>query len=83
MVPSLVVVVDSKWGRFLRYFSPLTAEKVSLGGGVTFSIVRPLPNLRFLREVSDWSIVIMSTLPNSLTGSRGEYLRVVVIHSDG
>ena len=50
---------------------------------VTFSIIRPLPNLQFLREVSDWSIVIISTLPNSLTGSRGEYLRVVGIHSDG
>ena len=50
---------------------------------MTFSIVRPLPNLRFLREVSDWSIVIISTPPNSLTGSRGEYLRVVGIHSDG
>ena len=35
------------------------------------------------REVSDWSIVIISTLPNSLTRSRGEYLRVVGIHSDG
>ena len=31
----------------------------------------------------DWSIVIISTLPNSLTRSRGEYLRVVGIHSDG
>ena len=49
---------------------------------VTLSIVRLLPNLRFLREVSDWPIVIISTLPNSLTKSRGEYLRVVGMHSD-
>ena len=28
-------------------------------------------------------MVIIPTLPNSLTGSRGEYLRVVGIHSDG
>ena len=28
---------------------------------------------------SDWSIVIISTLPNSLTRSRGEYFRVVGI----
>ena len=28
---------------------------------------------------SDWSVVIISTLPFSLTGSRGEYLRVVGI----
>ena len=27
--------------------------------------------------------LIISTLPFSLTGSRGEYLRVVGIHSDG
>ena len=32
---------------------------------------------------SDWSVVIISTPPFSLTGSRGEYLRVVGIHSDG
>ena len=32
---------------------------------------------------SDWSVIIISTLPFSLTGSRGEYLRVVGIHSDG
>ena len=31
----------------------------------------------------DWSVVIISTLPFSLTGSRGEYLRVVGIYSDG
>ena len=34
-------------------------------------------------EVSDYLIVVMSTLPNSLTGSRSEYLMVVGIHSDG
>ena len=28
---------------------------------------------------SDWSVVIISTLPFSLTGSRGEYFRVVGI----
>ena len=32
---------------------------------------------------SDWSIVIISSLPNSLTRSRGQYFRVVGIHSDG
>ena len=32
---------------------------------------------------SDWSVVIISTLSFSLTRSRGEYLRVVGIHSDG
>ena len=52
-------------------------------GGVKVSIVRPWTNPRFLREVSDWSIVIISNLPDSLTGSRGEYFRVVGIHSDG
>ena len=31
----------------------------------------------------DWSVVIISTLRFSLTGSRGEYLRVVGIYSDG
>ena len=54
-----------------------------LGGAIKVSIIRPLPNLRFLREVSDWSIVVISNLPNSLTGSRGEYFRVVGIQSDG
>ena len=34
-------------------------------------------------EVSDWLIVITSILPHLLTRSRGEYLRVVGIHSDG
>ena len=29
-----------------------------------------------LRAASDWSVVIISTLPFSLTGSRDEYLRV-------
>ena len=56
---------------------------MNIHGAVTFQIVRLLPNLRFLREASHWSIVIISTLPNSLTESRGEYLRVVGIHSDG
>ena len=43
----------------------------------------------YIRPVSeslapcDWSVVLISTLPFSLTGSRGEYLRVVGIHSDG
>ena len=37
-----------------------------------------------MRVASDWSIVIISTLPNSLTKSRvSEYFRVVGIHSDG
>ena len=36
-----------------------------------------------LTQISDWSVVIIPTLPFSLTGSRGEYLRVVGIHSDG
>ena len=36
-----------------------------------------------MQAASDWSIVIISTLPPSLTGSRGEYFRVVGIHSDG
>ena len=40
-------------------------------------------NILLLREVSDWSIVIISILPHSLTRSRGEYFRVVGIHSDG
>ena len=31
------------------------------------------------RAASDWSVVIISTLPFSLTWSRGEYLRVVGI----
>ena len=31
------------------------------------------------RAASDWSVVIISTLPLSLTWSRGEYLRVVGI----
>ena len=39
------------------------------GWGVKVSIVRPLTNLRFPKEVSDWSIVIISTLPNSLSRS--------------
>ena len=46
----------------------------------------PARNIRLVQEIlaaSDWSIVIISTLPFSLTGSRGEYLRVVGIHSDG
>ena len=30
-----------------------------------------------------WSIFIISTLPNALTRSRGEYCRVVGIHIDG
>ena len=61
----------------------LVVPERSLSGAVTFLIVRPLTNLRFLREASNWSVVIISTLPNSLTGSRGEYLRPVGIHSDG
>ena len=40
-------------------------------GAVKVSIVRPLPKVRFPKEVSDWSILIISTLPNSLTRSRG------------
>ena len=32
-----------------------------------------------LMAASDWSIVIISTLPFPLTGSRGEYFRVVGI----
>ena len=36
-----------------------------------------------VQAASDWSIVIISTLPPSLTRSRGECLRVVGIHSDG
>ena len=36
-----------------------------------------------VQAVSDWSIVIISTLPPSLTGSKGVYFRVVGIHSDG
>ena len=36
-----------------------------------------------MHVVSDWLIVIISTLPNSLTRSRGEYFRIVGIHSDG
>ena len=40
-------------------------------------------NIILLREVSDWSIVKISILPHSLTRSRGQYLRVVGIHSDG
>ena len=31
----------------------------------------------------DWSVVIISTLSFPLTRSRGEYLRVVGIQSDG
>ena len=31
------------------------------------------------KAASDWSVVIISSLPPSLTGSRGEYLRVVGI----
>ena len=32
-----------------------------------------------LMAVSHWSVVIISTLPFSVTGSRGEYFRVVGI----
>ena len=50
--------------------------------GVKVSIVRPWPNVQFLREASHWSIIVISNFPNSLTGSRGEYFRGVGIHSD-
>ena len=46
----------------------------------------PAENVRPVQETlaaSDWSVVIISTLPFSLSGSRGEYLRVFGIHSDG
>ena len=36
-----------------------------------------------MRVAFHWSIVIISTLPNALTRGRGEYFRVVGIHSDG
>ena len=36
-----------------------------------------------MQAASDWSIVIISTLPPSLNVSRGEYFRVVGIQSDG
>ena len=45
----------------------------------------PAKNVRPVAETlaaSDWLVVLISTLPFSLTGSRGEYLRVVGIHSD-
>ena len=32
-----------------------------------------------LMAASDWSIVIISTLPFSLTGSRGEYFRGILL----
>ena len=51
---------------------------------------RPRRSTRYLQKsessagfnrnaASDWSVVIISTLPFSLTGSRGEYLMVVGI----
>ena len=48
----------------------------------------PAENVRPVSESlapCDWSVVIISTLRFSLTGtgSRGEYLRVVGIYSDG
>ena len=36
-----------------------------------------------MRAASDWPNGIILTAPILLTGSRGEYLRVVGIHSDG
>ena len=36
-----------------------------------------------MQAASDWSNAIILTAAFSLTGSRGEYLRVVGIHSDG
>ena len=63
------------------WVSSLFLKKTS--GVVKVSIVRPLPNVRFLREASHWSVIVISNFPNSLTGSRGEYFRVVEIHSDG
>ena len=46
-----------------------------------FKIV-PAENIRPVSEslaACDWSVVLISILPFSLTGSRGEYLRVVGI----
>ena len=40
---------------------------------------RPLPGRQSRFVASDWSDVIISNLPFSLTRSRGEYLRVVKI----
>ena len=60
--------------------SPTTGESIR-----QVKIV-PAENIRPVSESlapCDWSVVIISTLPFSLTGSRGEYLRVVGIHSDG
>ena len=48
--------------------------------------VVPAENVRQVSESlapCDWSVVIISTLRFLLTGSRGEYLRVVGIYSDG
>ena len=42
--------------------------------------VRPVPATL---AASDWLVVIISTLSFILTRSRGEYLRVVGVHSDG
>ena len=36
-----------------------------------------------MRAASDWPNGILSTAPFLLTGNRGEYLRIVGIHSDG
>ena len=36
---------------------------------------------RIVQAASDWSTGILTTAPFSLTRSRGEYLRVVGIHS--
>ena len=58
----------------------------NLGESIRQVKIVPAENVRPVQEIlaaSDWSVVIISTLPFSLTGSRGEYLRVVGIHCDG
>ena len=61
----------------------LNPEGVRLEAGSSDDRRLHRPAWGIVRAASDWSIVIISTLPNSLTGSRGEYFRVVGIYSDG
>ena len=77
----LVSLMNSKCQNTSHYSSKAILvmpkyKRYTIDGAVKVSIVRPWPNVRFLREASDWSIIVISNFPNSLTGSRGEYFRV-------
>ena len=79
------VLIDQTQRQYLGHSIPFPTVPTT-GESIRQVKIVPAENVRQVQEIlaaSDWSIVIISILPFSLTGSRGEYLRVVGIHSDG